>query len=344
MANDVHLAKLAESIEAWNAWRREHPDLRPDLSKVNFRGANLRDANLSDANLSDAKLRDADLKGADLGKADLREADLSGANLTRANLEGAYLYRADLIGSKLIGANLNDANVIDATLIGADLSTADLGGADLRKANLMNADLSAVKGLDCDSLQRANNWQLAIRNSELDCGEPRRPDDDEDPVEIVPIADPPAEAAAKPHYQIKTGPDGRPAMDIDPNRTRLRRPDVSRDQQLAAAADLEVSTGKLVAAVRAALAGFMATDERPGKGNKVPPPDIAEIIDQIFADAGTLILQSKAPAPDLAIFHRFKSLVGELDPMIKAASTDGGTEVTAAVVGKIDFFLEQFGN
>jgi uncharacterized protein YjbI with pentapeptide repeats len=58
MANDEHVAILKKGVAAWNAWRDENPDIRPDLS-----GANLNEANLNEA--------------------DLRGADLSGANATR---------------------------------------------------------------------------------------------------------------------------------------------------------------------------------------------------------------------------------------------------------------------
>lgn len=308
---------------------------------MNFTGANLGGAKLSDANLSDGKLRDADLTGADLENADLREADLSGADLNGAALDGAYLYRADLIGAKLIGAGLGDVNLIDATLIGANLSGANLGGADLRQANLMNADLSAVTGLDCDALKRAMHWQLALRNSELDCGEPHRPDNGDAPVEDTPVAKTPAEPAEMLHYQIMLGPDDRPAMAIDPKRTRLRRQDVSRDQQLATAADLENSLRDLIATLRKTLAGFMETEAQLG-GHKRLPPAIAEIIDQVVTDAETLILQSKAPAPDLATLRRFKTLTGELDPMIEEALTGDGAGLASSVVGKIDTFLGLF--
>jgi hypothetical protein len=343
MANNEHLSKLAESIETWNAWRQEQPDIRPDLSSVNFRGADLGGVNFSDANLSDAKLRDVNLKEANLKKADLREADLSGADLTRAELGGAYLYRADLIGTRLIGANLNEANIIDATLIGADLRGADLSSADIRQANLMNADLSDVTGLECESLQRASNWQLATRTPELDCGEPRRPQDDEATAKMVSTQNPAAEPTSEPRYRIRLGPGGRPAMEIDPNRTRLRRPEVTRDQQLAAAADLEDSIKGLVTTVRAALKGFAAVERQTSNGDEIQPPGIDEINEQILADAKTLIQQSRAPAPNLIVFHHFKTLVRDLDPITKTAAAEDGPTITAILIGKINFFLKQFG-
>jgi uncharacterized protein YjbI with pentapeptide repeats len=51
---------VAKLLVAWNKWRREHPDIRPDLS-----GADLFTASLESANLvmADASLEKANLSG-----------------------------------------------------------------------------------------------------------------------------------------------------------------------------------------------------------------------------------------------------------------------------------------
>jgi hypothetical protein len=46
MANDEHVAILKKGVDAWNAWRDENPDIRPDLVQVDLRGESLRNANL----------------------------------------------------------------------------------------------------------------------------------------------------------------------------------------------------------------------------------------------------------------------------------------------------------
>ncbi len=51
MANPEHLEILKQGVEQWNKWRKEHPEVRPDLS-----GADLCRANLSEADLSGADL------------------------------------------------------------------------------------------------------------------------------------------------------------------------------------------------------------------------------------------------------------------------------------------------
>ena len=72
MANKKHVALLKQGAQAWNAWRREHPMVCPDLF-----GATLFGADLSKANLREANLRGADLDYANLRGTGLREGDLA---------------------------------------------------------------------------------------------------------------------------------------------------------------------------------------------------------------------------------------------------------------------------
>ena len=108
MADPAHLAKLKEGFAAWKAWRKQHPDIRPDLYV-------------------------ADLGGANLGGADLSVADLGGANLS---------------GASLVDANLSGASLVDASLRSADLSGADLAGSRLYETIFADVNLTNVKGLD----------------------------------------------------------------------------------------------------------------------------------------------------------------------------------------------------
>jgi len=96
MANKEHLALLKQGVEAWNQWRRENPEARPDLSQANLTGAHLVEADLSDANLFWA-----DLAHANLHKADFSRASLFSANLSGANLHKAVLWDADLCDTGL---------------------------------------------------------------------------------------------------------------------------------------------------------------------------------------------------------------------------------------------------
>jgi len=131
MSDREHLRHLTDGVEAWNAWRRTHPGVRPDLS-----GSHIRILRLAGADLHEADMRKALLPGADLTGADLHGADLSGADLMEADLRGACLAGADLHGANLMGADLRDA---------------DLDGADLEDTVLYRTGLEQSEGV-CHSL------------------------------------------------------------------------------------------------------------------------------------------------------------------------------------------------
>ncbi len=62
-------------VDAWNKWRHENPDIIPDLTKADLRGAPLDGADLHRANLSEADLTHAFLHDANPCKADLTRAN-----------------------------------------------------------------------------------------------------------------------------------------------------------------------------------------------------------------------------------------------------------------------------
>jgi uncharacterized protein YjbI with pentapeptide repeats len=53
MANDKHVAMLKQGVDAWNEWRDENPDIRPDLGGTDLSRADIPGVNLSGANLSE---------------------------------------------------------------------------------------------------------------------------------------------------------------------------------------------------------------------------------------------------------------------------------------------------
>jgi len=201
MANPEHLKILKEGVEAWNKWRGENPNLRPDLSaaylggadldgaqlyQMNMIAANLAWANLSGAFLMNTELRegklnhaklshadlqsadltDADLSGATLQGADLRGAVLTHANLATTDLRGAQFVRADLSGARLAGANVSYADLEGSLLARANLREAFLRGADLQGASLKDADLFMAL-LDHADLWNANMEGANLRNAVL---------------------------------------------------------------------------------------------------------------------------------------------------------------------------------
>jgi hypothetical protein len=165
MANDDHIAKLMNNgTDAWNAWRRENPDILPDLSRARLGGTNLQWRNLTSANLKQAHLGQAILR-----RANLRGATLLSAGLSGANLEGADLSGADLMWARLAEADLTGANLSEASLIGADLSRANLEGANLRGANLRLSTLVETNLTDADltgcSIYGVSAWNLKLERA-----------------------------------------------------------------------------------------------------------------------------------------------------------------------------------
>jgi uncharacterized protein YjbI with pentapeptide repeats len=167
MADPQHLKLLEQGVEAWNRWRVENAEIKPNLSGADLRKhdlstANLAYVNLEQANLEEVCLRGASLEQANLLKAELQAADLEKANLKyadlaeafigdaylrNANLKGANLGSANLCLADLAGANLYKASLEECCLIATDLSNTNLkkaylNGANLRSANLKGADLS----------------------------------------------------------------------------------------------------------------------------------------------------------------------------------------------------------
>jgi TIR domain/Pentapeptide repeats (8 copies) len=136
VADEDHIRRLKQGVDAWNRWRRDSL-------------AHLRDVDLHAANLMGADLSGADLSGVDL--LDLREGELRDANLG-ANMPGLFgvvFHGVNLIGTNLIdtdlsGADLRDANLFRADLSGAELRGAKMIGANLSAANLRGANLSGA--------------------------------------------------------------------------------------------------------------------------------------------------------------------------------------------------------
>jgi hypothetical protein len=177
MANQEHHDILRQGVDVWNNWRREHPEIRPDLSeadlsKAKLSRANLRGARLRRANLRGANLIGADLAGTYLAGADFSEADLSGVNFIEANLIKANLTRANLSIADFSGADLGEANLIKANLTRANLSITDLSGADLGEANLEGANLTRARLVETNltraTLTACSIYGISAWNVELE--------------------------------------------------------------------------------------------------------------------------------------------------------------------------------
>jgi len=195
MADEEHLKILIQGVSAWNKWREENPEIRPNLISLSFtgadisgfesrevsqdledcfkeffrknlRGVNFRGALLQKAHLRNTDLQDADLSGANLSEADLTNADLSGADLRDCVLHDvvlttATLQRVVLIRASLYGAYLSGVNLIEADLQEASLNNIDLSDSILSKTNCSNTSFVSA------NLSRANLSEANLSNADL---------------------------------------------------------------------------------------------------------------------------------------------------------------------------------
>src|SRR4029453_14470476 len=99
MANPEHLQILEQGVEAWNAWREQHKDIRPDLSEAIISMMNLARITFVETNLTGATIDRSLLTGAYFTEADLTRAALTNAAVAEANFGGATLTGAILRGS-----------------------------------------------------------------------------------------------------------------------------------------------------------------------------------------------------------------------------------------------------
>jgi len=156
MANPEHLEILKQGVEAWNEWREENNDVKPDLSEAELGGENLKEVDLQSAILIRANLDGADLESANFERADLRVT-----HLREACLNDAYLYEVDLLGGDLRGSKLRNAVLEGANLTSADIRGAVLTGAQLVGTNLYDANLEEA------NFQNAKLWETLFINTNI---------------------------------------------------------------------------------------------------------------------------------------------------------------------------------
>ena len=90
MTNVEHLVILKKGVEVWNKWREENPEIKINLSDVDFRNINL-----SDVDFTEIDLRGANFREVNLERANLSEADIHSSNFTRSKLREAKFCGAE---------------------------------------------------------------------------------------------------------------------------------------------------------------------------------------------------------------------------------------------------------
>ena len=201
MANDEHLQLLADWQRSWNTWRRDNPDVRPDLSgadltddslhlsfDMDFRHADLRNANISGLTLMGADFRDADLsaanaKGTQFVECKFEKARFGTPATVREPFIGEYIYPSTtmhrpsiVVEAQQPAATLEEAIFSRCTLQHAVLDCANLRettfySTNLADASLIGTDLYSAMFHDSNAtrcnLRRANLTHANLHNLDL---------------------------------------------------------------------------------------------------------------------------------------------------------------------------------
>lgn len=141
MANQIHVKKLKEGVASWNKWRKDHPEIEPDL----------RNEDLQKRDLVQIDFRRTNLDGADLSEVNLSSAHLNSASLYQADLEGATLCNAVLFRTYFKETILRRTNFHKASLLDTMFLTVDLS----ETINLENVLHQGASTIGIDTIQHS---------------------------------------------------------------------------------------------------------------------------------------------------------------------------------------------
>ena len=148
MANEEQLRILGQGVDAWNKWRKEHPDIRADFSERGLSGANLSVGEphrggpqgklTSDGRTSAGRtLKRCRPQGAHLSMADLSETDLQRGGPHRGDLERGESQRSEPQSEP----NLKGRTSTKQDLSKANLTRGESQWSEPRRASLSQANL-----------------------------------------------------------------------------------------------------------------------------------------------------------------------------------------------------------
>ncbi|MEA5488947.1 MULTISPECIES: pentapeptide repeat-containing protein [Pseudanabaena] len=180
MANQEHLKIFRQGISVWNQWRKENPDLKPDLSH----------ADLSDIDLSNTNILNADMSHADLSESNFNNTKFFSVNLASSIFKNTNFIRVVFSRTKGLARvgemyfldsidpnkcfDFNNTNLSYAILRKADFSGTSLSETTMHNVNFTNArfvDISIEIGspfvADKVDLSGANFIECDLRNLDL---------------------------------------------------------------------------------------------------------------------------------------------------------------------------------
>ncbi len=123
MALAEHVEMFKKGPQAWNAWRDENPDVRPDLSDIDFE-------------------KDVHTYESTYDMPEFTGYNLSYMNLNRITARNSYFIRCFLAGSDLHFSDICFSFFQNCSFEGASLAVTKIGSAEFHECDFTNADLS----------------------------------------------------------------------------------------------------------------------------------------------------------------------------------------------------------
>lgn len=123
MAVAEHVEMFKKGPQAWNAWRDENPDVRPDLSDIDFE-------------------KDVHTYESTYDMPEFTGYNLSYMNLNRITARNSYFIRCFLAGSDLHFSDICFSFFQNCSFEGASLAVTKIGSAEFHECDFTNADLS----------------------------------------------------------------------------------------------------------------------------------------------------------------------------------------------------------
>lgn len=283
-------------------------DLSEAVLKGHFNSASFVAANLSGGVFTDSTFDTSDLTGSNLTGTDFRDSNLGQVNFSGASLEGANLKRCDLESASFKYANLSKANMRDVSLSNADL----LG------AILTEADIRGARGLTCDRLMEAKDWETTYRDEDLACGA------------AIPEKETTGSVVHEPVIWIDAPAD---IDDLIGGELSRWRGDIGEGELKA---QIEKSRNALTELENALTE--IRNQPEPGSGgighNNPPGPLVPDlVIDQYVPEIRAVIELHDAPRPNKAAFSRLRDMLGRLRDWLKPRF-DIVADSAAEAVGK----------
>lgn len=148
MANPEHVEILKQGVGVWNEWRRENPDVDPDIKSGLFKNLILKGINFSRMDLTNTLFQGVNLEGANFKKTMLTRSSFLNSTILNANFTSAQIYYCHFMATALNGVNFSKS-----TLLGVNFQDTKFSSTYFLSSSLGRCVFANVKFIDTIGLE-----------------------------------------------------------------------------------------------------------------------------------------------------------------------------------------------